>query len=102
MVSGQVISHTAEGNQVILLDERRMALGIGPVLLPLTRTSLARLSDVLVQVARDFDSYMQEDRVYINSDRLLLRLTDIQFQELLGLVSRALAWLHGNHADLPN
>ncbi len=86
----------------MLLDEQRMALGLGPVLLPLTRSALARLSDVLINVARSWERYEKEGRVYINCDRLVLRLTREEFLELMSLVSRAMTWLQGQSQELPN
>jgi hypothetical protein len=93
MPSGQIISQGDGDRQILLLGGRRLALGLGPVLLPLTRVSLARLSDVLVTIARDFEHYSQDGRVYVSCEKLVLRLDRDEFIDLLGLVSQALTWL---------
>jgi len=90
----QVISHAADGNQIIFFDDRRLVLGLGPVLLPLTQRSLGRLSDLLLSVARDFERHAKDGRVYVHCDSIVLRLTQPEFLDLLGMVSQALSWLH--------
>jgi len=102
MPSGQVISQGEGDRQIILLDGKRLALGLGPVLLPLTRVSLARLSDVLVTIARDFERYAREGRVYVSCEKLVLRLDRVEFVELLGVVGQALTWLQGDGGGRPN
>jgi hypothetical protein len=90
----QVISHASDGNQIIFFDDRRLVLGLGPVLLPLTQRSLNRLSELLVGIARDFDHHAQDGRVYIHCDSFVFRLTQPEFLDLMGMVSQALTWLH--------
>lgn len=94
MQTRQVISHAEGGNQIIFFDDRRLVLGLGPVLLPLTQRSLSRLSELLLGIARDFERHAQEGRVYIHCDSFVFRLTQPEFLDLLGMVSQALSWLH--------
>ena len=102
MPSGQVISQGEGDRQILLLDGRKLALGLGPVLLPLTQVSLSRLSDVLVAIARDFERYAKDGRVYVSCEKLVLRLDRGEFVDLLGLVSQALTWLQGQTPGRPN
>lgn len=102
MATQHVISDAQGGNQIILFDDHRMVLGLGPLMLPLTRRSLRRLSDLLLKVARDFEGHAREGLVYIHCDPLVLRLRQEEFLELLSLVSQALGWLHSRQQALPN
>lgn len=102
MSSGQVISQGVGDRQVLLLEGKGLALGLGPVLLPMTLVSLTRLSDVLVTIARDFEQYAREGRVYVSCEKLVLRLDRPEFVDLLGLVSQALTWLQGQGGRRPN
>ncbi len=94
MDTRQLITHASGDKQIIFLDERRLVLSLGQVMLPLTHASLGRLSNVLLGVARDFESHAKDGRVYIHGDKFVLRLTQEEFMELLSMTSRALGWLH--------
>jgi hypothetical protein len=100
--SRQVISYASGDNQIIFFDERRLVLGLGPVMLPLTHKSLSRLSDLLLGIARDFDRHAKDGRVYIHCVAFVFRLCHDEFLDLLGMVSQALGWLHGHCATQPN
>lgn len=102
MDSRQVISHASGDNQIIFFDERRLVLGLGPVLLPLTQKSLSRLSELLLSIARDFERHAKDGRVYIHCDSIVFRLGQGEFVDLLGMVSQALSWLHSRTQSLPN
>jgi len=94
----QVFTHASGDKQIIFLDERRLVLSLGQVMLPLTQSSLSRLSKLLLGVARDFDSHAKDGRVYIHGDKFVLRLTQEEFLELLSMTSRALGWLHSRQS----
>jgi hypothetical protein len=100
--SRQVISQAAGDKEIIFFDERRLVLGMGQVMLPLTRKSLSRLSDLLLRIARDFEGHARDGRVYIHCDAFVFRLGREDFLDLLGMVSQALGWLQGRAQLQPN
>lgn len=101
MESRQLFTHASGDKQIIFLDERRLVLSLGQVMLPLTHASLSRLSNLLLGVARDFNAHAKDGRVYIHGDKFVLRLTQDEFLELLSMTSHALGWLH-TRQDCPN
>ncbi|MDP2361775.1 MAG: hypothetical protein Q8O14_13675 [bacterium] len=102
METRQVISHASGANQIIFFDDRRLVLGLGQVMLPLTQRSLGRLSELMLTVARDFERHARDGRVYIHGDTFVLRLTQVEFFDLLSVVSQALGWLHSRQQGLPS
>lgn len=102
MEARQVISYASGDNQIFYFDDRRLVLGLGPVLLPLTVKSLSRLSELLLGIAHNFERHARDGRVYIHCDTLVFRLNHEEFLNLLSMVSQALSWLHSRQQALPN
>jgi hypothetical protein len=93
MEYAQRVATSNSGGEVFLLDDDRLVLGIGPILMPMTHRSLTGLANALFGLAKEPERFRHQSRIFVSCGRLTLRLTHQEFQDLLSLVGQTLTWL---------
>ncbi len=93
MENTQRVATSQSGGEVYLLDGKRLVLGWGPLLMPMTHQSFSGLADTLVAQAKQQDAFQNQKHLFVGCGRLTLRLTHGEFQDLLSLVGQTLTWL---------
>ena len=84
MKRGQQIASTGEQEEVVWLGPRRVVLGMGAVMLPLSTGDLDQLSRVVARVDADFPRLARQGLAYVHCDPFVFRLAIIMLAICVG------------------
>jgi hypothetical protein len=93
MLASENISTSSLGYKINQYEQGRLALEIGPVLLPLSHKSLDNLSQQLAISDQQFSVLQQDGLVYLNCGKLMLCLSQDESQDLAIMTAEALEYL---------